>query len=180
METTKERLGYSDRLRHFAATAVVLFALFGCAYGRLVPLPSGQDNIDTFVEKRYETLDASFSGTVEKPGALRFDIKGDGVTLTGSGWQPLDSKDAIFEIVRNMQTTYRKYKGFVGVLGPQLYEITDKENRTIGYIYSPIDTITVRPDGPNYQVDAITEVDVRRMVYPNWGDGGRGMRGGRR
>ncbi len=166
METTRDRFGYSARLRHSAAAAVVLFAIFGCAYGRLVPLPPGQDNIETFVEKRYETVDTSYSGIMEKPGTLRFDIKGDGVTLTGSGWQPLGSKDAVFEIVRNMQTTYRKYKGFVGAFGPRLYEIMDKENRTIGYIYSPLDAITVRPDGPDVQVDAITELDVRNTVYP--------------
>ena len=167
--------------RHVFAAAVFLFTLFGCAYGKLVLLPQGQDNIETFVEERYATVDASYSGTMEKPGALRFDIKGDGVTLTGSGWQPLGSKDAILGIVRNMQNTYRKYKGFVGVQGPRLYAIMGKENQLIGYIYSPLDTIPVRPDGKNYEVDAITEVDVRRVVYPSWGDQGRGgMGGGRR
>jgi len=166
MEFTHGSLGLTARFRQGAAAVIFLFALFGCAYGRLVLLPPGQDNIDTFVETRYEGLDASYSGTMEKPGALRFDIKGDGIQLTGSGWQPLGSKDAIFQIVRNMQATYRKYKGEVGALGPRLYTIMSEKNQPIGYIYSPLDTIPVRPDGKNYEVDAITEIDVRNHVYP--------------
>jgi hypothetical protein len=173
-------LTLAPRLLHAAGAYILLFALFGCAYGRLVLLPQGEDNIETFVNERYQGLEASYSGTWEKPGALRFDIKGDGIQLTGTGWQPLESKEAILEIVKNMQTTYRKYKGFVGVLGPQLYAIVGKDNQTIGYIYSPIDYIPVRPDGTNYEVDAITEVDVRRMVYPNWGDRRGPTWGGRR
>jgi hypothetical protein len=167
--------------RNGVVAAVFLFALFGCGYGKLVLLPQGQDNIHTFVEERYATVDASYSGTMEKPGALRFDIKGDGVTLTGSGWQPLGSKEAVLEIVGNMQTTYRKYKGYVGAVGPNLYAIMVKNNQLIGYIYSPLDTIPVRPDGKNYEVDAITEVDVRRAVYPStWGNDEHRFRGGRR
>jgi hypothetical protein len=168
MESTKDRSGFSSsaRLRYSAAGAAFLFALFGCAYGNLVLLPSGQDDIETFVEERYGTVDASYSGTREKPGALRFDIKGDGGALTGSGWQPLGSKDEILEIVRNMQATYRKYKGALGARGPMLYAIMDKENQLIGYVYSPLDNIPVRPDGKNYELDAITEVDVRNLENP--------------
>jgi hypothetical protein len=166
MESTKVRSVSSARLRHSAAAAVFLFALLGCSYGRLVLLPRGQDNIETFVEERYGTVDASYSGTMEKPGALRFDIKDDGGVLTGSGWQPLESKDEILEIVQNMQATYRKYKGALGARGPMLYAIMDKENQLIGYVYSPLDTIPVRTDGENYKLDAITEVDVRNLENP--------------
>jgi hypothetical protein len=164
MESNHDSLGSTARLRQGAAVVIFLFALFGCGYGRLVLLPEGQDNIDTFVETRYEGLDASYSGTMEKPGALRFDIKGDGIQLTGSGWQPLGSKDAIFQIVRNMQATYGKYRGEVGARGPRLYTIMNEKNQALGYIYSPIDVIPVRPDGTNYEVDAITETDVRNYV----------------
>jgi hypothetical protein len=168
MESTKGRSVSSSpvRLRYSSAAAVFVFALLGCAYGRLVLLPTGQDNIEAFVEERYGTVDASYSGTMEKPGALRFDIKGDGGALTGSGWQPLGSKDEIFEIVRNMQATYRKYKGALGARGPMLYAIMDKKNQLIGYVYSPLDNIPVRTDGENYELDAITEVDVRNLENP--------------
>jgi hypothetical protein len=166
MESNHDSIGSTARLRQGAGVLILLFALFGCAHGRLVLIPQGQDNIDTFVETRYEGLDASYSGTMEKPGALRFDIKGDGIQLTGSGWQPLGSKDAIFQIVRNMQATYSKYRGEVGARGPRLYTIMTEKNQPIGYIYTPIDVIPVRPDGTNYEVDAITETDVRNYVYP--------------
>jgi hypothetical protein len=154
------------RFQNGVTAVISLFTLFGCAYGRVALLPPGQDDIDTFVEERYGTVDASYSGTMEKPGALRFDIKDDGGVLTGSGWQPLGSKDEILEIVRNMQATYRKYKGALGARGPMLYAIMDKENQLIGYVYSPLDTIPVRTDGENYKLDAITEVDVRNLENP--------------
>jgi hypothetical protein len=166
MEFTHCSSGSASRFRQVAATAIFLFALFGCAYGKLVLFPLGQDTIYTFIESRYTELEASYSGIWEKPGALRFDIKGDGIQLTGSGWQPLESKEAILEIVRNMQATYRKYRGEVGSRGPRLYTIMNENEQPIGYIYTPIDVIPVRPDGKNYEVDAITETDVRNYVYP--------------
>jgi hypothetical protein len=180
MASTDSRSGSTARIRDSAAAAIFLFALLGCSYGKLVLFPPAEDNIDTFVAERYQGLEASYSGTREKPGALRFDIKGDGIQLTGSGWQPLGTKDEILEIVRNMQATYRKYGGEVGLRGPRLYTIMNEKNQPIGYMYSPIDVITVRPDGPNYEVDAITETDVRDYAYP-WrtptpGSRVRGMR----
>jgi hypothetical protein len=148
------------------AAIIFLLALFGCAYGRLVLLPPEQGNIETFIENSYERVDAAYSGTLEKPGALRFDLQGDGTALTGSGWQPLGNKDEILEIVGNMKATYRKYKGALGARGPRLYSIMGNENQLIGYIYSPLDTIPVRADGKNYKLDAITEVDVRNLEDP--------------
>jgi hypothetical protein len=47
-----------------------------------------------------------------------------------------------------------------------LYAIMDKENQVIGYVYSPLDTIPVRTNGKNYELDAITEVDVRNLENP--------------
>jgi hypothetical protein len=166
MESSHGSSGSSARLRQGASAAIILFALFGCAYGRLTLLPPGQDNVVTFVEQKYQTVEASYSGNKEKPGALRFDIKDDGVMLTGPGWHPLGSKEEVLEIVQNMQATYRKYKGALGTRGPLFYAIMDKENHVIGYIYSPIDTIAVRPDGKNYEVDAITEIQVRNLESP--------------
>jgi hypothetical protein len=159
--------GSTVRFGKGAAAFILLFALLGCAYGKLVLFPLGPGNIDTFVEDRYPELEASYSGAMEKPGALRFDIKGDGIQLTGSGWQPLESKEAVLQVVRNMQHTYLgKYKGEVGAVGPRLYTIMNVNDQPIGYIYTPIGVIPVRPDGKNYEVDAITETDVRNYAYP--------------
>lgn len=158
--------GMTDGWRQHAAVGIFLFALFGCAYGKLVPLYPAEDNIEAFLNERYEALEVSYSGIAEKPGSIRFDIKGDDVVLTGSGWQTLGSRDAVLEIAQNMQATYRKYKGYVGVHGPRLFAIVDHADRAVGYIYSPLDDIPVRPEGPNYRVDAITELDVRNTVYP--------------
>jgi hypothetical protein len=63
---------------------------------------------------------------------------------------------------------YRHYRGIIGNLGPQLYEILDEQGNRIGYLYTAfdlVDTTPIRKFGSNYRVDAVSELQIRDRAY---------------
>ena len=155
-------------LLHFFTLLIglVLLVIFGCAGGRV-----GYDpltvKIDDFIEGNYNGLIAAYSGIKEKPGSILFEPKENGEILLGEGWHPIQDKAELKQLVENMRGVYlRYYKGVIGALGPQLFDILDKRGEKIGYLYTPFDLISttpVRADGQKYRVDPITELDVRNQ-----------------
>jgi hypothetical protein len=162
-------------------TCAFVSLIMGCAYGNIVESSVPRSDIHQWIDENYDTFTASYSGTEEKPGAIRFDLKGDGVRLVGEGWYPIEGKKELDEMVTRMVHLYlRKYKGNVGALGPQLYRILDKNGKLIGYFFSAIPRTPVRPDGKNYTMDPVNELDVRNESYPWYrAPSPRGMHGGR-
>ena len=60
-----------------------------------------------------------------------------------------------------------RYKGFEGQ-GPQLYRILGTDGMLIGYFFSPVSSTSVWPEGKNYSMEPVTELDVRDRAYPWW------------
>lgn len=147
------------------AAALLAVGCGGHAYMRPASTPS--NDIHQWIEQNYDKFEASYSGSAEKPGAIRFDLKGDGIELTGEGWRPIVSEAELNELVDRMVRTYlHKYKGTVGALGPQLYKIISPEGKLIGYFFSPIPNTLVARKGNDYRMAPVTELDVRNEAYP--------------
>jgi len=148
------------------ATWLVLSLVLGCTYGKIRNSHVESSKIHEFIDQNYGNCQIAYSGEKDKPGAIRFDLKDDDILLTGEGWHPIENRAQLYEMVENMNSIYRRYRGVVGALGPQLFLILDKNDKTIGYLFSPISNIPVRPDGANYSIDPVSELDVRKQVYP--------------
>jgi hypothetical protein len=159
-----------------------LCLLLGCAYGRygrtrIAAVP--QEDIEAFMEREFDTFHVSYSGERERPGAIQMDLKGDSVSLTGEGWHPIADKGALRERVGNMRKVYRRYRGVVGAVGPRLYVIEDSEGNRIGYLFTALSHTPVRPDGDDYSLDPVHELDVRNQAYPRGDPSDGGKRGKR-
>jgi len=141
---------------------LVLLQVFGCAYGKIRHSPIEVGKINEFINQHYGNFEIAYSGERDKLGAIRFDLKDDDILLTGKGWQPIEGKDQLDEMLDIMIAKYRYWEGIFR--GPYLYLILDKNNNTIGYFYSPLDRTVVRPDGGNYRLDPITELDIREEL----------------
>lgn len=162
------KIGRSVRPITRSLTIAAALTILGCAYGKTHISEVEGDQVRAFVEQNYENLRAYYSGERERPGAILMDPKSDGVILVPDKWEPISSKEELLELMdRMVQAYYRKMKGEAGVFGPRLQLVLDKDDKRIGYFYSPVDNWPVRPEGSNYSVDPVTYVQVRE-----WSQGG--------
>jgi hypothetical protein len=140
--------------------------ILGCAYGKIRHSNIEITKIHGFIDQNYDNFYAAYSGKMDRPGAIRFDLKEDDVILTGNGWHPIESRAQLREMLRYMEAKYRFWEGIFR--GPYLYLILDKNDKAIGYYYSILDNTPVSPDGANYSLDPVTELDIRKQLrYPS-------------
>ncbi|GEM_PF-1854139 len=155
-----------DHGTRLLCVGLLLAFILGCACAGVVPSDVDTRNMDTFIDNNWRDFKAFYSGAADKPGAITFDLKGDGTFLTGEGWHPVDSRAQLNEMVNRMVQLYRKAPG------PQLYVIHDAGGRKIGYFFSAVSYPTIRREGDNYSLDPLTELDVREQINPmhesNW------------
>lgn len=151
---------------------VVLFSLFACAFPGMKQSSIKQEDVMEFVDKNYDNFIISYCGQKGSPTAIRFDPKNDGVTLTGDGWYPVESKAQVDDIFSDLTAEYGRYSGLYR--GPYLFEIQSKEGRIIGYLYSLLVQLNIRQEGNNYWMGPVTEADIRdeRKLYSIKGAGG--------
>jgi hypothetical protein len=90
--------------------------------------------------------------------------KDDDIALTGSGWNPVESKKQLHGMVDVMIRNY-KYWG-TDAQGPRLSVILDRNNKIIGYLFSPVDSTIIRSEGENYSLEPVTELDIRERARP--------------
>ena len=138
--------------------------IIGCAYAKIRPGTLETGKIHDFIEKEYAGSDISYSGDRAVPGAIRFDLRGDDISLTGSGWYRVESKNQLHGMVDGMLRTYH-YWG-TDAQGPRLSVIFDRNDKKIGYLFSPVDQTTIRADGENYSLEPVTELDIRERARP--------------
>jgi hypothetical protein len=142
-----------------AFVTVMLFSLFTCAFPGVKESSIKPDDVMDFVDRNYDSFIVTYCGGKELPNAILFDPRDDGVTLTGDGWYPVESKAQVNDMIRRMIATYRYYPDYYH--GPYLFEIQSKEGRIIGYYYSVFGNLTIRQDDNNYRLNPLTESDVR-------------------
>ena len=151
---------------HFIFWAFILVLLAGCAYGKLRTSDVKLDRIPEFLDENYDRFIVSYSGEEGTPAAIRFDLKDDSVTLTGAGWTPVEDRDALHRMMDSMIARYRFWEGIFR--GPYLLEILSTDGTRIGYYYSILEYTTIRPDGPNYSMDPVTDLEIReKLRYPS-------------
>jgi hypothetical protein len=143
---------------------IILSLILGCAYGKIRPGNVETGRIHEFIDQQYASADISYSGDRSIPGAIRFDIKDDDIALTGTGWHPVESKGQIHGMVDGMILKY-KYWG-TDAQGPRISVILDRNDKKIGYLFSPMDSTTIRSDGVNYGLEPVTDVDIRERARP--------------
>ena len=143
---------------------IILSLILGCAYGKIRPGTVETGKIHELIDSHYAISDISYSGDKIIPGAIRFDLRDDDIALTGTGWHPVESKEQVHGIVDGM---IRKY-GYWGndAQGPRLSVIQDRNDKKIGYLFSPVDSTTIRSDGANYELSPISELDIRERARP--------------
>lgn len=160
-------------VRGLAMLAAGLLIL-GCAYGKLRDSQIEMGQVHDFIEKNASNLAAYYSGEREKPGAILLDLKGDNIALSPEGWQIISSKDELLAMVDSMiGLYYGKMRGQAGTLGPRLQRVLDRNDNLIGYFFSPMDGVPVRPEGEGYRVDPVTYVDVRTWSMGEYRSPGR-------
>lgn len=143
---------------------IILYLIFGCAHAKIRPGTIETGKIHEFIDQEYGNFDISFSGDSSIPAAIRFDIKDDDIALTGNGWHPAETGDQLHGMVDGMIRKY-EYWG-IDAQGPRLSVILDKNDRKIGYLFSPVDFTTIRSDGENYSLEPVTELDIRERARP--------------
>lgn len=143
---------------------IILSLILGCAYGKIRPGTVETGKIHKFIDQQYASSDISYSGDRFIPGAIRFDIKDDDIVLTGTGWHSVKSKE---QLNRMVDVMIRKYKYWGNdAQGPRLSVVLDRNDKKIGYIFSPVDYTTIRSDGENYSLSPVTELDIRERARP--------------
>ena len=147
-----------------AAGALILAAaclFMGCAYGKIRSSDVERDGIHVFVERNYPNLIAYYSGERERPGAVLMDLKDDDVRLVPGEWRPISGKEEFLELMERMDHVYyRKMRGPAGRSGPRLQRVLDRNDKLIGYFFSPVDHWPVRPRDSGYSVDTVTYLQV--------------------
>jgi hypothetical protein len=143
---------------------IILSLILGCAYGKIRPGTVETGRIHEFIDQQYAISDISYSGDRSIPGAIRFDIKDDDIALTGAGWHPVESKEQLHGMVDGMILKYN-YWG-TDAQGPRISVILDRNDKKIGYLFSPMDYTTIRSDGENYSLEPVTELDIRERARP--------------
>jgi hypothetical protein len=150
----------------------ILISLFACAIPGIKKSAVKSEDVMDFIDKNYDNFIITYSGEKDSPTAIRFDFKNDDVTLTGDGWTPVESKAQAVDMIRDFDAKYRSYGMFYR--GPYLFEIQSAEDRVIGYLYCLLVELTIRQEGKNYWMRAVTEGDLRdeRKLYSIKGAGG--------
>jgi hypothetical protein len=149
--------------RNFAL-CITLSLIFGCAYAKIRPGTLETGRIHEFIDKQYTNADISYSGDRSVPGAIRFDLKNDNIALTGSGWYRVESKNQLHGMVDGMLRKY--YYWGTDAQGPRLSVILDRNDKKIGYLFSPVDNTPIRTDGQNYSLEPVTDPDIRERARP--------------
>jgi hypothetical protein len=148
------------------AVIVLSSQILGCSYGKISHSNIEIAKIHELINQRYDNFQATYSGARDRPGAIRFDLKDDDIVLKGKGWHPIENKEQLNEMLRYMEARYRFWEGIFR--GPYLFLILDENDKTIGYFYSILDNTPVRPDGKDYSLDPVTELDIRKQLrYPS-------------
>jgi hypothetical protein len=142
-----------------AFVTVIILGLFACAYPVVEQSAIKPDDVVDFVDQHFDNFIITYCGLKASPTALRFDPKNDGVTWTGDGWYPVESKDLTDDMIRDMIARYRFYNGVYS--GPYLFVIRTQEGRVIGYYYSILGDLTVTGGGNRYRLSPITDLDIR-------------------
>jgi hypothetical protein len=150
----------------------ILLSLFACAVPGIKQSAVKSDDVMDFVDKNYDKFIITYCGEEGGPTAIRFDLKNDGITLTGKGWYPVESKAQLNDMLGNLTAKYHRYSQFYR--GPYLFEIQTKEDRVIGYFYCLLVELNIRQEGNNYWMGPVTEADLRddRKLYSIKGAGG--------
>ena len=143
---------------------ILVSLILGCAYGKIRPGTVETGKIHEFIDQQYGNFDISYSGDSSIPGAIRFDIKNDDIALTGTGWHPVETRNQLHGMVDGMIRKY-EYWG-TDAQGPRLSVILDRNDKKIGYLFSPVDSTTIRSDGENYSLAPVTELDIRERARP--------------
>ena len=143
---------------------ILVSLIFGCAYAKIRPCAIEPGKIHKFMDQQYGNVDISYSGDRSIPGAIRFDLRDDDIALTGSGWHSVKNKEQLHGMVDGMLRKY-EYWG-TDARGPRLSVILDRNDKKIGYIFSPVDYTTIRSDGKNYSLSPVTELDIRERARP--------------
>ncbi len=143
---------------------IILSLILGCAYAKIRPGNVETGRIHEFIDQQYAISDISYSGNRSIPGAVRFDLRDDDIALTGTGWHPVESKRQIHGMVDSMILKY-KYWG-TDAQGPRISVILDRNDKKIGYLFSPVDYTTIRADGENYSLEPVTYLDIRERAKP--------------
>jgi hypothetical protein len=164
----KNLLDYAKEESSKGFALLFLFTLvLGCAYGRITPSPVTTGNLQEFLDQHEGVLDAAYSGDKDRPGAILFDIKNDGVQLKGDGWHPIKDKEGLHQMVAYVSRAYR-YWGGDWTESARLYSVLNNSGKTIGYLLSPLDTAVVRSANGTYSVDPVTEPEIReKLRYPS-------------
>lgn len=149
----------------FMAASILLAFGLGCAGSRsVVPSDVEADQAPAFIDRNEANVRAYYSGPSSAPTAILLDLKGDGIRLTGNGWQPIPEGE-LNSLVSAMRSNYRRWG--VAAQGPQLSVIRSEEGKTIGYLYSPVEYATVGRVAPDrYNVGQITEETVKTRANP--------------
>jgi hypothetical protein len=143
---------------------ILVSLILGCAYGKIRPGTVETGKIHEFIDQQYASADISYSGDRSIPAAIRFDLKDDDIALTGTGWHSVKSKEQLHGMVDDMIRKY-KYWG-TDAQGPRLSVILDRNNKTIGYLFSPVDSTIIRSEGENYSLEPVIDLDIRERARP--------------
>ncbi|MGD2127255.1 MAG: hypothetical protein PVG99_14320 [Desulfobacteraceae bacterium] len=156
---------YRTSIRVMASALTVAMAMIlGCAYPTVRPSVVDSKGIQPFIGNHYGQFDMAYSGDEKRPGAIRFDLKQDGISFTGRGWTPLQSRSRAEEMALYMNRIYA-YMGN-DAQGPRLYEIRDPKGSLLGYYYSPVASTPIRKQGGDYDIDPITFQDIEERGRP--------------
>jgi hypothetical protein len=146
----------------------LLFLMWGCAGGRILKSSIETKEIYRFIDENRLDYIMYFSGIREKPGSVMFKPKNSEKLFVGKGWTMIEDGAQINDVVSNMISLYRRYRGVIGVMGPRLFLIADDKGEEIGYLFSVwdlVDQTPVRLYKGRYIVDPINELDIRAKVY---------------
>jgi len=110
--------------------------LAGCAgnYGSLTP-QNDRISIADLEANNGDYIIHSSTWQRHTPAALMFDPKNNATTLTGSSWTRINDPAAVSETIKIITRSY-PYR--------QVFEITDSQDRPLGYIISPTRNIYVK------------------------------------
>jgi hypothetical protein len=126
-------------------TAVIFFALFGCAwigsFGR-ISLQSGSTPYVTTgeLQKNWGNYEIYFAGgSVEYPSAVLFDPKDDDKTIINDKWRKVEDQKTLSEIIR-----WISIQDIGGPYYPKLYMILGPDGRFYGYMYTAWNHVLIK------------------------------------
>jgi len=107
---------------------IILLSL-GCAtywgYGEIKPAP---DITIEYLIENWEKYDISYTGYVNRPAGLMFDIKSDQKSLMGDRWYPVRDRGTFMEVIKWMRAFDESTPRVLRVVGP--------DKILYGYVYT--------------------------------------------